>query len=202
MWRNTRETYGLVAIVLHWTIALLFIGQIGLGYLTQATSDQPRLQFDLYQWHKSFGFLILALSLVRAGWSLSCRKPSAVAGTPRWEATAASAMHGVLLALTLVVPVAGWAIASTSPLDIPSLMFNTLLIPDLPLTRSDAAEAFWSGLHAWLAYGAGLLVLAHSAAALHHHILRRDRTLLRMLDACAVRRHSPASRIRDKNAGS
>jgi cytochrome b561 len=183
MWRNSRQTFGIVAIAFHWTIALLFFGQIALGFLTQETADRPRLQFDLYQWHKSFGFLILALALLRIGWAVSGVRPGPVAGTPPWEARAARAAHLLLLALTVLVPLTGWAIASASPLRIPSFVFDLVVVPDLPLARSDAAEAFWSRLHALLAYGAGALALAHAGAAIHHHIVRRDTTLARMLGA-------------------
>lgn len=181
MWRSSRETFGLVAIAFHWTIALLFFGQVALGFLTQETANRPRLQFDLYQWHKSIGFLVLALALLRIGWAISGLRPEPVAGTPRWEAFAAHAAHFLLLGLTVIVPLTGWAIASASPLRIPSFAFDFVVVPDLPLTRSDAAEAFWSRLHALLAYGAGTLALAHAAAAIHHHIVRRDAALSRML---------------------
>ena len=181
MLRNSRASYGTVAIALHWAIALLFFGQIALGYLMQAVADRPRLQFNLFQWHKSFGFLVLGLALALLAWSFSGTRPQPVPGMPRWEAAAARAVHFLLLALTIAVPLAGWAIASTSPLRIPSYAFDLVVVPDLPLARSDAMEAFWSQAHALLAYGAGLLALAHAGAALHHHAARRDATLTRML---------------------
>jgi cytochrome b561 len=181
MWRNSRETFGFVAIAFHWAIALLFFGQIALGFLTQEMANRPRLQFDLYQWHKSIGFLVLTLALLRIGWAVSSLQPEPVAGTPRWEAAAAHAAHLLLLGLTVIVPLTGWAIASASPLRIPSFAFDLVVVPDLPLTRSDASEAFWSRLHALLAWGSGGLALAHAAAAIHHHIARRDTTLSRML---------------------
>jgi len=187
MLRNTRTSYGTVAIALHWTIALLFFAQIALGFLTQAVADRPRLQFDLYQWHKSFGFLILALALVRLTWSLSSVRPLPLPGVPRWETTTARTVHRLILALTIAVPMAGWMIASTSPLMIPSFIFDLVVVPDLPFTRSDAIEAFWSRTHALLAYGSGLLALAHAGAAIHHHLLRKDTTLARMLGAHTVR---------------
>ncbi|WP_428647073.1 cytochrome b, partial [Roseibium sp.] len=133
MWRNTPGTYGLVTIIFHWAVAVLFIGQIALGYLTQLSADYPRQQFDLYQWHKSFGFLVLLLALLRAGWSLANVRPGPVPGSPPWETVAATAAHRLLLVLTILIPLAGWAIASTSPLNIPSVVFNRLIIPDLPL---------------------------------------------------------------------
>jgi cytochrome b561 len=180
MLRNTRGSYGVVAIGFHWTVALLFFGQIALGYLMQAAADRPRLQFDLYQWHKSFGFLVLALALLRVAWAFSGVRPHPLSGGPRWEAAVARLAHRLLLALTVIVPLTGWAIASTSPLRIPSFVFDLMVVPDLPLARSDAMEAFWSQTHALLAYGAGLLALAHAGAAIHHHLVRKDETLMRM----------------------
>lgn len=179
--RNTHDSYGMAAIAFHWSIALLFFGQIALGYLTQAVASRPRLQFDLYQWHKSFGFLILVLALSRTIVALSGVRPLPVPGMRQWEAVAARTAHVMLLALTVIVPLTGWAIASTSPLRIPSFVFDIMVVPDLPLSRSDAAESFWSNAHALLAYGAGLLALAHAGAAIHHHFGRRDATLARML---------------------
>lgn len=181
MWRNTEQSYGLTAIILHWAIALLILGQILLGYLTQDLSDHPALQFDLYQWHKSVGFLILALALPRIVWSLASRPLEPLSDTPQWQTVASRTMHFVLLTLTLAVPLAGWAIASSSPLRIPSYVFDLVVVPALPLPVSDAAETFWSMVHATLAYGTGLLVLLHAAAALDHHIRKRDPTLRRML---------------------
>jgi cytochrome b561 len=105
--RNTLDSYGMAAIAFHWSIALLFFGQIALGYLTQAVASRPRLQFDLYQWHKSFGFLILVLALSRGILALSGVRPRPVSGMRQWEAVAARAAHVMLLALTVIVPLTG-----------------------------------------------------------------------------------------------
>ncbi|WP_011579492.1 MULTISPECIES: cytochrome b [Chelativorans] len=181
MWRNSPHSYGLIAILFHWTIAILFLGQIGLGYLTQITTGDPRLQFDLYQWHKSLGFLTMVLALLRLAWALAAAKPRPVPRTSRLEAIAASLTHSTLIAMTIFVPFTGWAVASTSPLMIPSFAFNLVLVPDLPLRRSEAAEALWSNIHAYLAYGSGVLAFLHATAALYHQFARRDGTLTRML---------------------
>lgn len=191
MLRNSRMSYGTAAIGLHWAIALLFLGQVGLGFLMQAVAGRPRLQFELYQWHKSFGFLVLVLALSRLLWSLSGIRPRPLAGMPRWETIAARTAHLLLLALTVAVPLAGWMIASASPLKIPSFAFDIVVVPDLPVTRSDAMETFWSRAHALLAYGAGLLALVHAGAAMHHHFVRKDATLVRMFGAGAGKRRRP-----------
>ncbi|KXF76647.1 cytochrome B [Paramesorhizobium deserti] len=181
MWRNTDESYGWVTILFHWAIAILFLCQIPLGYLTQATENRPALQFELYQWHKSIGFLVLALAVPRLIWVLLTVKPRPLPKTTRLEAIAARTAHLVLLLLTVLVPLAGWAVASASPLRIPSYVFNLVVIPPLPFTPSERQEIFWSNVHAVLAYGGGMIALVHILAALRHHILLRDATLIRML---------------------
>lgn len=178
--RNTREAYGWVSIALHWSVAALFLGEVAVGFLTQRLADRPALQFSLYQWHKSFGFLVLVLAILRIGWRLVEGPPSHLA-MQRMELAAARIAQWLLLLATLAVPLAGWAIASASPLRIPSLAFDTVLVPDLPLPVSDLWELRFSWLHAVLAYAAGALAFLHAAAALRHHFLLHDRTLGRML---------------------
>lgn len=179
-WRNTSASFGLVAIVFHWTIALLFLAQLALGYLMSRDID-PVLQFNLFQYHKSIGFLVLALAAPRFIWSVFSRKPRALDGEGMASRLAARSAHAALLFLTLAVPLAGWAVASTSPLQIPSYVFDLVVVPGLPMAISDQAEAFWTKVHATLAYLAAVIVLLHVAAALWHHFVRKDPTLRRMI---------------------
>ncbi|CUW95940.1 putative cytochrome b561 [Agrobacterium fabacearum S56] len=179
-WRNTPASFGLVAIVFHWTIALLFLAQLALGYFMSREID-PVLQFNLFQYHKSIGFLVLALAAPRFIWSVFSRKPRALDGKGMASRLAARSAHAALLFLTLAVPLAGWAVASTSPLQIPSYVFDLVVVPGLPMAISDQAEAFWTEVHATLAYLAAVIVVLHVAAALWHHFVRKDPTLRRMI---------------------
>ncbi|MFK4254640.1 cytochrome b [Agrobacterium tumefaciens] len=179
-WRNTSASFGLVAIVFHWTIALLFLAQLALGYFLSRDID-PVLQFNLFQYHKSIGFLVLALAAPRFIWSVFSRKARALDGGGMASRLAARSAHAALLFLTLAVPLAGWAVASTSPLQIPSYVFDLVVVPGLPMAISDQAEAFWTEVHATLAYLAAVIVVLHVAAALWHHFVRKDPTLRRMI---------------------
>jgi cytochrome b561 len=177
---SRHRAYGPVSISFHWAIAALFLGQILLGFSMERVKSMA-LQFELIQWHKSFGFLILALAVLRLCWRIVAGAPAADASLGRIERMAAATVQGALLALTLIVPLAGWALASTSTLGIPSFVFDLVLIPPLPLTPSAEAEAFWREAHELLAYSALLLVAGHAAAALRHHFLLRDNVLGRMV---------------------
>lgn len=181
MLRNRRDAFGWGTIALHWTIALLIVGLIVLGYVMTRPNIDPALQFDLFQWHKSFGFTALALSVIRVIWWLANTHPAPVAGLSAFEKRASTVTHKLLIGLTIAVPMAGWALASTSTLGIPTFFFNRMVIPPLPMEKSAGAEAFWTTAHAVLAYGLAGLVLLHAGAALHHHFLRRDTVLMRML---------------------
>jgi cytochrome b561 len=182
MLRNTPARYGSVAILFHWLMALLFVGQVSGGILMRRFSD-PRLQFELYQWHKSFGFLILGLALLRLLWRLVNRGPGDFESLAAWEKFASRAAQILLYIAIIAIPLTGWAIASSTPLNIPSLMFNLVLIPHLPLEVSEEAEIFWSNIHSTLAYTAAAIASIHILAALRHHFWLRDGVLKRMLSS-------------------
>ena len=181
MLRNGADAFGWVTIFLHWTIAILIAGLLVLGYIMTRPDIDPVLQFNLFQWHKSFGFTALGLSAIRILWWLAGRHPAPVAGLSTLEKQASSLVHILLAGLTLAVPVTGWALASTSTLNIPSFFFDLVVIPHLPLEKSVAAETTWTTAHAVFAYSLGALALLHAGAAFHHHFIRRDAVLVRML---------------------
>jgi cytochrome b561 len=180
MLRNRKSGYGLVAILLHWTIAVLFIGQAGLGLYMVRTADQ-RAAFGLIQWHKSFGLLILALAVVRLAWRLTNPRPDLPAAMPGWERRAARLAHGALYALMLALPLTGWALVSVSVLAIPTYAFYLVVVPHLPLPVSETGEVFWGEVHRLLAWTAIALATGHAFAALRHQFVLRDGVLAGML---------------------
>ncbi len=175
------DHYGPLTIGLHWLIAALILAVLILGFVMTRPFIEPGLRFELFQWHKSFGMLALLLSVLRVLHSIWRVRMPPVAGMSRLEHRIARSVHSLLLGLALAVPLAGWLVASASPLEIPTFVFNAVMIPHLPVSKSDAAEAWWTTFHAVTAYVLLGLVLAHSVAALHHHYMRRDAVLMRML---------------------
>jgi cytochrome b561 len=131
--------------------------------------------------HKSLGFLLLALVLLRMGWRLGNPPPELPRSVPLLERRVAPLVHFALYALQLAVPLTGWALVSVSVLAIPSVPFDLFVMPNLPLAMSEPAERFWSATHGWLAYAGMTLVALHMAAALRHHFWLRDAVLVRIL---------------------
>ncbi|WP_217576370.1 cytochrome b [Mesorhizobium sp. GbtcB19] len=177
---NTPTRYGWAMIILHWLIGILFIGQFALGFVMVRTTSQ-RTSFELIQLHKSVGFLLLGLIILRIAWRLRNAAPTLPGSVGTLERKTAPLAHFALYAFQIALPLSGWALVSVSTLEIPTMPFNLFVMPNLPLTESDASESFWTSVHWYLAYAGIALVALHIAAALRHHFLLRDTVLTRII---------------------
>ena len=182
---NTATRYGWATIILHWLIGIIFIGQFVLGYLMVRIQSQ-RTSFELIQLHKSFGFLLLGLIILRIAWRLGNAPPPLPPSVGTLERRTAPLAHFALYAFQIALPLSGWALVSVSTLEIPTMPFNLFLMPNLPLAESDASEGFWASAHWYLAYAAIALVVLHIAAALRHHFLLHDTVLARIITPSSV----------------
>ncbi|MEE2691635.1 MAG: cytochrome b [Pseudomonadota bacterium] len=181
-----QDRYSRGAIILHWLIALLIIGQLCGGFYMAGLSDeQASLKFQIFQLHKSFGVTILLLSIVRLGWRLTHKVPPLPPGMAAWERVAARATHIALYVMMFVTPLLGWAYVSVAPLNVPTYLFGVIPWPHMPFfedvaDRKAVAEMFHEYHEAAAFVIIGLLAL-HVAGALKHHFLNRDDVLSRML---------------------
>jgi cytochrome b561 len=175
--------YSIVAIVLHWTIALLILANIGLAWTFQ-TIGPGLTAFKLIQLHKSFGICVLLLSLVRLAWRLF--NPPPPLEQPPLLALAAKAAHWSFYGIMIGLPLSGWIMVSTSKLNLPTLLFGVAPWPSIPFLHAlpSAAKAVWSAwasnLHLALAWSAYVLIALHVGAALKHQFWDRDAVLDRM----------------------
>ncbi|MGX5829611.1 cytochrome b [Mesorhizobium sp. 43Arga] len=177
---NTSTRYGWATILLHWLIGIIFIGQFALGFIMVRLTSQ-RTSFELIQLHKSLGFLLLGLIILRIAWRIGNATPPLPASVGALERRTAPLAHLALYAFQIALPLSGWALVSVSTLEIPTMPFNLFVMPNLPLAESDAAESFWAAAHWYLAYVGIALVALHVAAALRHHLVLRDSVLTRMI---------------------
>ena len=134
--------------------------------------------FDLYQWHKSFGFVALALTAARLAARFAGRAPPPPA-SPQWERWLAAFAQGALYLLTLGAIVSGWLVVSASPLPVPTRFFDLFVIPNIaPADPSLFAAAALA--HELAAWAIACLVALHVAGALKHRLVNRDDVLRRM----------------------
>lgn len=176
--------YGMVAILLHWVIGLGILTLIGMGLAMTHLALAPMLKFQLYQLHKSIGVTVLLAVLLRILWRLTHRPPPLPA-MPPLEKAAAEGTHRLLYALMLVIPLAGWALVSVSPFNLPTVLYGVVPWPHLPvfpdLADKAPVEAVMKFIHGKLAWALTALILLHAGAALRHHFILRDGVLHRIL---------------------
>lgn len=177
--------YSGVAIAIHWLTALAIVAQLVMGWTMTSLPPGSYLQFSLYQWHKSVGITILALSILRLVWRLLHKPPPLPATMPAWEQRVAKAAHALLYFLLVALPISGWAVVSASPFNIPTVLYGVLPLPHLPvlpdLADKKAAESALALVHDIAGLMLVILLAGHIGAALRHHFLIHDDVLARML---------------------
>ena len=150
---NTSETYGLVAIVLHWLIASAIIALFIGGKIMVDLPRGSSLQFTVYQLHKSLGITILLLSLLRVWWRWVNPLPALPDQTPAWQKILAKISHRLFYALMILLPLSGWLMVSASPWNIPTLLYGVIPWPHLPVPSDRALEEIFIATHFSLGIG-------------------------------------------------
>jgi cytochrome b561 len=81
MLRNACESWGGAAKTLHWSAAAVVFAMLGLGLTMVHGGLGAGAKFEAYQLHKSTGFLVLAVMLVRGLWRIANPPPAPPAET-------------------------------------------------------------------------------------------------------------------------
>ncbi len=189
--------YTAISITLHWMIALMLAGLIAVGWSMGDLPDGAPGKQQLYQMHKSFGIMVLILTLARIGWRVLNPPPPLPASMPARERLASHAVHIGFYALMLAMPITGWLYVSTAyAFDVPTVLFGVISWPDIPgvgFLANKAGHGAVEFVHsklAWLAIG--LLVL-HVAGALKHEFAAGDGVLKRMVPGLFGKTGGPAA---------
>jgi len=178
MLRNTTDTYGIVAVTLHWLVAAAVAGLFVLGLwmvdLTYYDSWYRRAPAI----HKGIGVLLFLIVALRLGWRSMGIRPAPLAGHSRLEREAAATIHMLLYVLLFAVMLSGYLISTADGRSID--VFGLFQVP-ATLTGLPEQADLAGDIHLVLAITLVSLAATHALAALKHHIVDRDRTLLRML---------------------
>jgi cytochrome b561 len=175
--RNTANSYGAVAKLLHWGILVLIIAQYVLAEAAEELEDGTD-KFATIANHKSIGMLILLLMIARIGWKLANRGLPPPVPMARPQRIAAAAGHGILYLLLLVLPLSGWMMSSAA--GSPTALFGLFEFPMLLGENHDVHEAL-EEVHEALFDAVVIVAVLHAVAAVFHHVWLKDDTLRRML---------------------
>jgi cytochrome b561 len=171
--KSTSDHYGTVAVSIHWSSVVLILILMASGFGAANVVD-PVAKSAILRIHVPIAVGVLALMILRIVWWWGFdRKPTAVAGSPRWQQRIAQVVHVLFYIIILGMILSGlgmMALSGAAP-----LIFGGegALLPN-----------FWK-YPPRLPHGIGAqllltLVVLHVGAALYHHFVRRDGLLWRM----------------------
>lgn len=178
MIKNSTVRYGLLSRANHWVSALLVVTLFALG-LWMVELDYYHAWYQTApNLHRSFGVLLMVLTLTRIIWYQFSSKPKSLKTHSRIQIIAAKSVHYAMILLLFAMFVSGYLI--TTAKGDPLYIFGVIMIP-ATITGISNLEDYAGEVHELIAFTLMFLVFLHVAGALKHHFYDKDSTLKRML---------------------
>lgn len=180
------QRYTAVAVALHWSIALLILFNLSLGFFMEGFA--PPLRGLIVPLHISSGITALALTVLRLVWRLTHRPPPLSEHLSGWERASAHAAHWIIYVLMFALPLTGWMIISAHPWKPTggALIWGLARLPQIkpialmdPVVQKSAHESFVTA-HSIGGYIFVALLLLHVAGALKHQFFDGEPQFARM----------------------
>ena len=162
---------------LHWIMAAVVLFMIPVGLVMVRIPEGP-VQGKLFDLHRSFGLVVLALAVVRVAVRTAHGAPADYPGLTRFERLASNAAHHALYVLIFLMPLLGWA--GESAFGASWTFFGLFRVPHI-LPDNRALSDLLLGAHRWAGYLMAAILAAHIGGALMHAVIKRDGVLTRML---------------------
>lgn len=182
--KNTTSNYGWLTITLHWLVAIVIIGLFALGFWMVDLGYYDPWYKKGANLHKSIGVLLFALMIFRVIWRCIQMTPKPLSEHSDFEVKTAHLVHRLLYLLVFAIMVSGYLISTADGRGIDVFaLFSLPSLGELFNNQADIAGA----IHKYLAYGLITLVVLHALAALKHHFINKDKTLVRMLNSKSLK---------------
>lgn len=169
--------YTATAKIVHWTMAVLILATIPVGFLMVQQGLPRPVQNALFIFHKNIGVVLLAFVVLRLAVRWRRPPPPLPDHMPRLQMLAAHATHLALYALMIVMPVAGYVRVRAGGFPIEAL--DAAGIPAL-VPRSEGLAEFAKAVHYYCAFLFVAVIAAHVLAGLYHKFVLRDGVFSRM----------------------
>jgi cytochrome b561 len=174
---HARTRHSAWTIALHWLSVLAIVVAATAALSRELTEDQPARTL-LMTLHRQAGLVVIVALGLRLLARLSFGMKDFSVGLPLIMKLAAKSAHVALYATLLALPLLGWAVSNAHGVGLS--LFGALPLPNLVQEDSDLADTL-TDWHVWVAWALLGLVAMHIAAALWHHLARRDGVLSAML---------------------
>jgi len=179
MIKNTENRYGLIAITLHWLMAIAIFSLFGLGlYMVELTYYDAWYKGSL-DLHKNIGMVLLVVLMLRVIWRMVNTTPqNADKSASLVEVKVAHYAHIGLYGLMGTLMLSGYLISTADGRAIE--VFDLISVPALSFSFANQEDIAGS-IHEILAWTLIILSGGHALAALKHHFINKNNTLLRMI---------------------
>lgn len=174
--RNTRDSFGLIAKTFHWVLAILILWLLSVGFAMVGIPPGPD-KLWVYALHKSFGILILVLMIGRVLWRQLSPRPDKLPTHKEWEDRLAKAVHLGLYVCIFLMPLSGWIMSSAG--GFPAEFFGLFALPAI-VPKNETIFELTRNVHGFVAWTILALIALHVAGAFKHHFIDKDETLRRM----------------------
>lgn len=178
MLKNSTTRYGWLSRLIHWLSALLVITLFGVGLWMVELDYYHRWYKTAPDLHRSFGLILLLLTLARIVWYKVSAKPRAIEGHSSKEKIMAKVVHHTMLLLLFVMFLSGYFI--TTAQGDPLYFFNTIAIPAV-MSGITNLEDYAGEIHMIAGFSIIAFAFLHALGAIKHHFYDKDSTLKRML---------------------
>ena len=188
--KNSKDNYGSIAKWIHWSMVFLFLGSYCAVYFRHwFTEEKTPENWTALQLHLSFGMTIAAMVVLRIIWRNLNRTPCQEPGT-KFAHLAAHLGHYALYAVMILMPLTGYIGTGVNTeyfflFDIPKFestaLFQVLVTNWMGLSFKEF-EVPVDFIHKelmgkWFVW---ILIAGHAMAAMYHHFIKKDRTLIKM----------------------
>lgn len=174
--KNNGDNWDLPTIILHWLSAIAVVGLFALGWWMVDLTYYSDWYRTAPHTHKSVGILLALLTLFRLYWRATHKRPAPLGS--KAERRLSGLAHKVIYLLLILLFASGYLISTADGRGIE--VFNWFTLPGLG-SFIENQEDLAGDIHEWLAYTLIALAVLHAVAALKHHFIDKDKTLMRML---------------------
>lgn len=140
MYKGSQNSWGLIAKLFHWVVALLIIWQLFTGFNLSTLEFSPK-KIALIEIHKIFGTFIFVFILARLCWKLYNTAPYNK-NLPKLHQILSIIVHNLLYALTVLTTIQGTLMTQVGGFDVKLL--GLITVPKLIDENLDIYPVFLS----------------------------------------------------------
>ena len=168
--KATQNSWGLLAKIFHWLLAILLIWQIFTGFNLHNMEFSPA-KIGFIGIHKVIGTIIFTIVVLRLIWKFINSKPDS-SELPKFHRYASNTIYALLYALVVWIPIQGSMMTQTGGFDVKLL--GLITVPEFIETNTVIYPTFVQ-FHYQSMIALVVIFEIHLSAGLYHRFKKSDK---------------------------